>query len=112
MLSIKNHILKLIRENLFLDSEYRNKLRSVCEDAHFLTRKGHFIIQMLTAANAQESIIFHEILKKDPRFFRDIKQRNLRNKLKNRRSEELKLQQRETEILENMLDNEFANLAL
>ncbi len=102
----------LVQENLFLKPKQRDMIRAGVENAKFLAQKGEKTIQMLTAVNAQEADIFRQILEKNPSYFRDMKQNELKSNLRAKMAEESSAQQEENNMLEDFLEEEFKNLEL
>lgn len=110
MQSIKERIEELVQGNLFLSTPQREQIRAWCKDENFLAERGEKTINMLVSANAQETVIFREILKDDPDFFKNIEKENLRDKLKSRLAQESKMRATESDNIEKFLEDEFDNL--
>jgi hypothetical protein len=107
MESIKNLILILLQKNLFLSPEQREQIRVWCSDTKKLESHGKRIIDFLQTLNEKEAVIFRDILKHDPYFFKNIERKFQQEKRTIVVKREYGIHQQEISDVENFLEEEF-----
>jgi hypothetical protein len=107
MESIKNLILVLLKKNLLLPTEKREKIRTWCADLNRIESHGKKIIDFLQTLNEKESAIFNDILKHDPYFFKNIERKFQQENRAIVIKRESGIHQREINDVENFLEEEF-----
>ena len=110
MESIRNEILVLLQKNLFLPTEKRQKIRTWCENQKVLESRGKQVLEFLQAVNEKEAVLFNDILKRDPNFFKNIERKFKKENRDIIVKKESGLRQKELSEMESFLEEEFKKL--